>query len=190
MSMAQKCRKCRSPLRPCKCQRARLKEALGTRRKTKAALVAAGKTEIARERARRSTQEAEEWARQYHSEERREWVGNLPCCFCGKRPTERYPSENHHTWTEGTGRKGPYCAIVPLCQKCHRRYHQIGKLSMLQQRQPPGLCIRPYPSPEDSFALTGYLLKMPRPFIRYFSQWEDAAAYVQSLWLAAIAIRD
>ena len=174
MSATQKCRTCRSPLRPCKCQRARLKAA-GTRRKSRRALVAAGKTEIVLERARRSTQEAEEWARQYHSEERREWVGDLPCCFCGKRPTERHPSENHHTWTEGTGRKGPYWSIVPLCQKCHRRYHTIGKLSMLQAR-PTYLRIK-------------LVAGRGKPVVIQVEQWAAAAAEVERLWIQVTSTR-
>jgi len=77
---------------------------------------------------RRTAAEArEKFAREYGSEARREFVSRLPCCICGEGP-----SENHHTHNGGKGRKGPYTSIVPLCGSCHRRYHTIGKLSLLQ----------------------------------------------------------
>lgn len=149
----QQCPECGSPLRPCKCQRTAKPK---NQRRTKPA----------RER------EAE-FRRVYHSKRRVAWVGTLPCCACGKQPSGRWPSENHHTWAEGTSRKGPYTAIVPLCRPCHRRYHKVGKLSMLQAtvREHGGLWV-------------GYTVNTSAgQYWRDFSQWEDAAAYVQALWL-------
>jgi hypothetical protein len=103
----------------------------------------------------------EKFRREFHSESRRDFVAALPCCACGVRAGER---DNHHVRTDGTSRRGPYTAIVPLCRECHRRYHDIGSLSMLQKvtlRLPHGL----------------------RHVRDYFDSWDECAAAVERLWL-------
>ena len=107
---------------------------------------------------------AERFAYQYHSKARVEFVAALPCCACGRRDE---PSENHHVWGEGMGRKGPYVAIVPLCNRCHYRYHTIGKLSMLQAVK-LRLLGRDYRDRYDSSVS--------------YDQWDDLAAAVEEMW--------
>jgi hypothetical protein len=113
---------------------------------------------------RRTASEArDKFRREFHSEARRDFVAALPCCACGSRKGER---DNHHVRTDGTSRRGPYTAIVPMCRKCHRRYHDAGKLSMLQRvtlRLPGGSGLR---HTKD-----------------YFDSWDDCAAGVERLWL-------
>lgn len=163
MRAEQRCDSCGSPLRPCRCEReARKREKPrrglhGSRTPRKKARAARARPTRAGKRTRRS----DDWARKYHSDERRAWVGTLPCCACGRAPRTE-PSKNHHTWAEGTGRKGPYWSIVPLCAPCHARYHSAGKLSLLQWVR------RRY----------GAL----RVGAQEFDQWEPAAAYVERLW--------
>lgn len=67
---------------------------------------------------------AKEFARVYGSPERAEFVKGLPCCACG-----RWPSDNHHTENGGMSRKAGYLTIVPLCGMCHRLLHNVGKKS-------------------------------------------------------------
>lgn len=71
-----------------------------------------------------------EFARAYHSDARRIWVSRQHCACCGS-----IPCENHHVRTDGTSRKGPYTAIVPLCWRCHRRWHgpNGGRETLLKQ---------------------------------------------------------
>jgi hypothetical protein len=64
---------------------------------------------------------AKEFARAYGSEERVEFVRNLPCIVCGSRP-----SENAHIVTGGMGRKADYQLIVPLSSDCHAMAHAKG----------------------------------------------------------------
>lgn len=59
-------------------------------------------------------------------------------------------------------------AIVPLCMNCHYRYHEIGKLAMLQKR--PGY-LRVWVTECGARFLAGMC-----------EQWEDAAACVESFW--------
>lgn len=62
-----------------------------------------------------------DFARVYGSKARVRWVKEQLCCVCG-----RSPCENAHTVTGGTGRKGDYTTIVPLCPSCHRTQHAKG----------------------------------------------------------------
>ncbi len=76
----------------------------------------------------------EEFARVFCSEERIDFVNELPCVACkalGKR--QRSQSDNHHTVSGGTGRKGPYKSLVPLCRVHHVEYHQGGKLTVARR---------------------------------------------------------
>lgn len=100
----------------------------------------------------------EKFAYEYHSEARVEFVRRLPCCVCGRRP-----SQNSHVWGDGTARKGPYVAIVPHCWSCHDRYHWIGKLALLQW------CSREH----------GGLLWEGR---RDIDSWEEIAGLVEEAW--------
>ena len=72
-----------------------------------------------------------EWDRIYGGEERVHFVKTLPCCACGRFPSEERPSENHHVRNGGLSRKADYLSIVPLCAPCHRLIHQIGKKSFV-----------------------------------------------------------
>ena len=72
-----------------------------------------------------------EFARVYYSEERVAYINALPCVACkalGAR--QRSQSDNHHTLGGGTGRKGPYLSITPLCRDHHMEYHRAGKLTV------------------------------------------------------------
>jgi hypothetical protein len=62
-----------------------------------------------------------EFQRIYGSKRRVEFVKNLPCIICAKKPCE-----NAHTTSGGMGRKADYTSIVPLCQAHHRLQHQKG----------------------------------------------------------------
>ena len=98
---------------------------------------------------------AQKFRREYHSRERVRFVAALACVVCASSPCE-----NHHIRGDGLARKGPYTAIVPLCAGCHRRWHTIGKLSLLQAEAP--------------LAWRG----------RYWEQWDDVAEEVERLWRA------
>lgn len=127
MNATQKCRKCGSPLRPCKCQRA-LQKAAGPSRKTRGALVAAGKSEAVLERARRATREDEEWARAYHSVERVNWTNAQPSVASGKGPCVNAHVDPDEGLPSGVSRKGDYKWIVPLTVEEHRdQLHQWGQ---------------------------------------------------------------
>lgn len=162
MSPAQQsCPDCGSPLDPCRCERDRGREAWNSTLRVY--------PKKKRKRRGKAETKAEKFAREFHSEERVAFVNGLPCCACGRKPTRRHPSDNHHVWTDGTGRRGPYTAIVPLCRSCHRRYHQIGKLSMLQ-----GVRLQLRVGPTQG----------PRGRTHYFDQWEEVAAFVEEQWQA------
>lgn len=60
----------------------------------------------------------------YHSPERVAFVQALPCRNCAETP-----SDNAHTENGGMGLKGPYTSIVPLCGRCHRQLHTMGRES-------------------------------------------------------------
>ena len=66
-----------------------------------------------------------EFDRIYGSRERVRKINAMPCCNCGK-----YPSENAHTEGGGTGRKAGWRTIADLCAWCHRlapnSYHALG----------------------------------------------------------------
>ena len=64
---------------------------------------------------------ADAFARSFHSDQRVKFVQSLPCRVCGS-----VPSENAHTQGGGTGRKGPYQSIIPLCPRHHQEAHQHG----------------------------------------------------------------
>ena len=125
MRATQKCSRCGSPLRPCKCERAK---ARGARRKTRGALAAAGKSEAVLERARRATQEGEEWARAYHSPERANWTNAQPSVASGKGPCVNAHVDPDEGLPSGVSRKGDYKWIVPLTVEEHRdQLHQWGQ---------------------------------------------------------------
>jgi len=69
----------------------------------------------------RANKAREKFAREYGSTERVGWVKSLPCCCCG-----RTPSENAHTANGGMGRKAGYATIAPLCTMHHQTIHQHG----------------------------------------------------------------
>lgn len=71
---------------------------------------------------------AREFKRAYGSEERVEWVGQLPCII-GLLCDWSAPRENHHIRGDGTSRKAPARFIVPLCRTHHASIHQIGRAS-------------------------------------------------------------
>jgi hypothetical protein len=88
-------------------------------------------------RRRRSAADVrEKFAREYHSDERRRWVAELPCLVCSMTPCE-----NCHTQNDGMGRKGSYTTIVPLCACHHRESHAIGVRSFEEKYTRP-LCGR------------------------------------------------
>lgn len=68
---------------------------------------------------KRKKRSPREFARVYGSEERVLWVQSLPCCRCGRRP-----SENAHTENGGRGRKADSPTVAPLCRPCHRAYDE------------------------------------------------------------------
>lgn len=57
-----------------------------------------------------------EWERAYGSEARVRWVQSLRCLVPG---CTRWPSDNAHIETGGTGRKADADRIVPLCRAHH-----------------------------------------------------------------------
>jgi hypothetical protein len=67
----------------------------------------------------------EAWVKAFGSPERVKFVAALPCLVCGV-----LPSENHHVRSRGAG--GSYHDVVPLCRRCHDRFHTIGSLALLQ----------------------------------------------------------
>jgi len=82
------------------------------------------------QRRRDEARKAEAFARKYHSEERVIFVKFAMRCAvpgCDARP------ENAHLDGEGTGRKGAYTRIAPLCRGHHRlradSLHALGSVS-------------------------------------------------------------
>lgn len=119
----------------------------------------------------------DEFDRVYGGKERLEWVRSQPCCVCARNDG----CENHHVRSGGTGRKADARWIVPLCAWCHRRYHNIGKLSLLQwaNRENDGLRVY-HRTPPDLLEQSG----RTRPHVavvRYYT-WEDAAAAIDRAW--------
>ena len=78
------------------------------------------KRSTARKRARKEAR----FRKQFHSKERVAFVGSLPCAACGRVPTKKRPSRNHHDPTKGSG--AGYHSISPLCDDCHTRRHSVG----------------------------------------------------------------
>jgi len=106
---------------------------------------------------------AERYSYKYCSRLRVSYVQRQPCCVCGRLPTFASPSHNHHVIADGTGKKAKYIWVTPLCERCHRRYHSAGKLSLLQW----------------VMSTHGGLLIGGR---RIYEQWEDAAAATEAMW--------
>jgi hypothetical protein len=61
------------------------------------------------------------------------FVREQPCCACGK---SNEPSEAHHFGPRGMGERCSDYFAVPVCVKCHRQFHDEGKIEceMLMQR--------------------------------------------------------
>lgn len=62
----------------------------------------------------------------YSSKERVEFIRNLPCLICGKRP-----SENAHVKSRGAG--GNSTDVVPLCREHHQQQHDMGILTFQKE---------------------------------------------------------
>lgn len=87
-----------------------------------------------KKRKRSAADQREKFAREYGSEERRQFVADQPCVACGWHGHEG--CENAHTKGDGGSRKGHYTTIVPLCPPhtrrrglisgCHRALHNQG----------------------------------------------------------------
>ena len=75
----------------------------------------------ARKRIKAKARSNIEFQRIYGSQRRVEFVKNLPCVVCTKKP-----SENAHIKSGGMGRKADYTQIIPLCASCHRLQHEKG----------------------------------------------------------------
>lgn len=71
-----------------------------------------------RVRRRNPSRTAREFARCYHSEERKSFVRWMPCIGCGKSPCD-----NAHIKGGGGSRKADYTDIVPACRSCHNTSH-------------------------------------------------------------------
>ena len=69
----------------------------------------------------KAAKERETFARVYGSAERVAWMRRQPCLVCSG-----LPSENAHTRSGGTGRKGDADSIVPLCHYHHAQLHRVG----------------------------------------------------------------
>jgi len=56
-----------------------------------------------------------------------DWIRSLECSECGKPR----PSEPHHLSGQfnmsGVGKKSPDWATMPLCNKCHRAFHEADR---------------------------------------------------------------
>lgn len=57
-----------------------------------------------------------------------DWIRTHSCCWCGARA----PSVAHHHNVDpnpsGMGRKCSNWSVVPLCDRCHQRWHDQRKL--------------------------------------------------------------
>lgn len=71
---------------------------------------------------RTAQKEAAKFAREFHSDERVEFVRWLACVGCGGSPCD-----NHHVEGDGVSRKAGYEKIIPLCRPCHRAWHSMGR---------------------------------------------------------------
>ena len=81
-----------------------------------------------------------EFRRIYGSKERVGFVKSLPCANCNIRDgfydgLVMWAVVNAHVRNSGTGRKGPYTAIIPLCETpdragCHDVQHDVGWLAL------------------------------------------------------------
>lgn len=70
------------------------------------------------------------------------YVRTLPCRACGLPPYTDFPSHAHHQPPVGgssIGLKCPDYRAVPLCGRCHCRYHQRGRLSFWGERDVEGI---------------------------------------------------
>lgn len=73
-----------------------------------------------------AAEKAKDFAREYGSRARVTFVSKLPCAACAYAgPLRR---DNAHTQNDGTGRKGHYTTVIPLCtagnpMNCHGRQH-------------------------------------------------------------------
>lgn len=54
-------------------------------------------------------------------------VRALPCCRCGRHPTEYAPTRAHHQtgMGKGKGQKNPDDRTMPLCFLCHNDFHAL-----------------------------------------------------------------
>jgi len=71
-----------------------------------------------------------EWARAYHSRERRDWVKTRECKVQGCRRK----AVNMHIKTGGTGRKADYTEIADICQTHHLESHRGQKTFELKYK--------------------------------------------------------
>jgi hypothetical protein len=62
------------------------------------------------------------FARTFHSQERVEWVRDLPCALTG------IEGESHNAHTKSRGSGGTYKDIVPLSFLAHRDYDELDKI--------------------------------------------------------------
>lgn len=78
-------------------------------------------------RAKNAQRSADAFVRNYHSEERVEWVSWQPCIVAGCDK----PTENAHIEIDGAGLKADYTKIVPLCKGHHQTrrdsLHNLGR---------------------------------------------------------------
>ena len=80
-----------------------------------------------RPKPRNDARRKREFARAYGSVERVAFVASLPCIVTAAwASAHEGPTDNHHTKTGGTGRKGDARVIVPLCRKHHSVLHNHG----------------------------------------------------------------
>jgi hypothetical protein len=70
---------------------------------------------------RKSERKKELFARTFHSQERVEWIRDLPCALTGLEGQ----SHNAHMKSRGSG--GTYKDIVPLSFRGHRDYDELGE---------------------------------------------------------------
>jgi hypothetical protein len=70
---------------------------------------------------RKSERKKELFARTFHSQERVEWIRDLPCALTGLEGQ----SHNAHMKSRGSG--GTYHDIVPLSFRAHRDYDELGE---------------------------------------------------------------
>jgi len=66
----------------------------------------------------KSAHKKRDWLRKYGSKERVEFVTELPCATCDRKPDE-VKNQNSHISSGGTGFKSGYLNIIPQCFTCH-----------------------------------------------------------------------